>query len=164
MRPNTEIQKSLSWIVHPAHFGWGPVFRSTHNGSLLRAFGMYESAHILMTNKSIIGFEAEIFEGMYQVYFLDLCTGETSVFFEDLLERTPSESMDMCTINGITFIKSRPQIQIPPSLILLANLPLARNIPHEELDHPLEDINELDWTENPKISFEELATPPFSRK
>ncbi|KAI0981902.1 hypothetical protein GJ496_011276 [Pomphorhynchus laevis] len=90
IRPKTEVQQSLGWVVHPAHLGWGPIFRFTENGSIFRAFGMYESAHILTTNISIIGFQSEICEGVHRLYFLDLCTGEISTSYSELLNKNPS--------------------------------------------------------------------------
>ncbi|KAI0988072.1 hypothetical protein GJ496_002571 [Pomphorhynchus laevis] len=95
IRPKTEVQQSLGWVVHPAHLGWGPIFRFTGNGSIFRAFGMYESAHILTTNRSIIGFQSEICEGVHRLYFLDLCTGEISTSYSELLNKNPSESMEV---------------------------------------------------------------------
>ncbi|KAI0981901.1 hypothetical protein GJ496_011275, partial [Pomphorhynchus laevis] len=115
IRPKTEVQQSLGWVVHPAHLGWGPIFRFTENGSIFRAFGMYESAHILTTSISIIGFQSEICEGVHRLYFLDLCTGEISTSYSELLNKNPSESMEVCTINGIIFRKSKSRIQIPLS-------------------------------------------------
>lgn len=82
----------------------------------------------------------------------------------DLMEQSTYRLYEHCTINGLNFKKSSGKVSVSTALILQANLPLAKNIPHEYINHPPVDSS---FSENPQNSdqvLEILEVPVLWRR